>query len=188
MAILFTLLSSNYAFNPIAEQALRSDQTIVPQRVNAALDFTGVTGKMKSFALALICGYQSYLSPYKGFRCALRAHTGCASCSALGYRAIRMKGLLKGVAILRERLLVCGIAHRRYGPTQRKPRLSQRGDCDFGCDDLPLDGDCGGGKGKGSLCDGARCFDWLGCDWPSKDKKRRKGKDEKYIHIPPKKE
>ena len=28
---------SNYAFNPIAEQALRSNQTIVPQRVNAAL-------------------------------------------------------------------------------------------------------------------------------------------------------
>jgi hypothetical protein len=33
---------SNYAFNPIAEQALRSNQTIVPQRVNAALEFFGV--------------------------------------------------------------------------------------------------------------------------------------------------
>ena len=33
-------LKSNYAFNPIAEQALRSNQTIVPQRVNAALDFS----------------------------------------------------------------------------------------------------------------------------------------------------
>jgi len=30
----------NYAFNPIAEQALRSSQTIVPQRVNAALDLS----------------------------------------------------------------------------------------------------------------------------------------------------
>jgi len=28
----------NYAFKPIAEQALRSNQTIVPQRLNAALD------------------------------------------------------------------------------------------------------------------------------------------------------
>ena len=27
----------NYAFNPIAEQALRPNETIVPQRVNAAL-------------------------------------------------------------------------------------------------------------------------------------------------------
>ncbi len=30
--------TSNYAFKPIAEQALRSNQTIVPQRLNAALD------------------------------------------------------------------------------------------------------------------------------------------------------
>ena len=31
--------TSNYAFNPIAEQALRPNQTIMPQRVNAALGF-----------------------------------------------------------------------------------------------------------------------------------------------------
>ncbi len=30
----------NYAFKPIAELALRSNQTIVPQRLNAALAFT----------------------------------------------------------------------------------------------------------------------------------------------------
>jgi hypothetical protein len=29
----------NYAFTPIAELALRSNQTIVPQRLNAALGF-----------------------------------------------------------------------------------------------------------------------------------------------------
>jgi len=29
---------SNYAFKPIAEQALRSKQSVVPQRLNAALD------------------------------------------------------------------------------------------------------------------------------------------------------
>jgi peroxiredoxin len=32
---------SNYAFKPIAEQALRSSQTVVPQRLNAALYFIG---------------------------------------------------------------------------------------------------------------------------------------------------
>ena len=31
----------NYAFKPIAEQALRSNESIVPQRLNAALDFVG---------------------------------------------------------------------------------------------------------------------------------------------------
>ena len=37
--MLAIVLQANYAFNPIAGQALRSNQTIVPQRVNAALDF-----------------------------------------------------------------------------------------------------------------------------------------------------
>jgi hypothetical protein len=32
--------TSNYAFKPIAEQALRPNQTIEPQRLNAALDLT----------------------------------------------------------------------------------------------------------------------------------------------------
>jgi len=32
------MVKSNYAFKPIAEQAFRSNQTIVPQRLNAALD------------------------------------------------------------------------------------------------------------------------------------------------------
>jgi hypothetical protein len=31
------VLKPNYAFKPIAELALRSNQTIVPQRLNAAL-------------------------------------------------------------------------------------------------------------------------------------------------------
>jgi hypothetical protein len=31
-------VSSNYAFKPIAEQARRPNQAIVPQRLNAALD------------------------------------------------------------------------------------------------------------------------------------------------------
>ena len=35
---------SNYAFKPIAEQALRSNQTIVPQRLNAALGFRAQVG------------------------------------------------------------------------------------------------------------------------------------------------
>ena len=34
---LFIALKSNYAFKPIAGQSLRPNQTIVPQRLNAAL-------------------------------------------------------------------------------------------------------------------------------------------------------
>ena len=39
-------LTSNYAFKPIAEQALRPNETVVPQRLNAAL------GVNRSHALA----------------------------------------------------------------------------------------------------------------------------------------
>lgn len=144
---------------------------------------------MKSLALALIRSYQKHISPRKGYCCSYRAHTGCCSCSALGYRAIRMKGLIRGLAILRERLYLCGVAHRRYGPKRIRPPRKQRGDCDFGCIDLPIDGDCGGGgKGKPSFCEAARCLESLSCDWPSKDKKGRKGKSEEDVHLPPKKE
>jgi len=133
---------------------------------------------MRSLALKLISGYQSYVSPYKGFSCAYRAHTGSVSCSTLGYRAIRMKGLIIGLGILRERLFMCGVAHRRYGRKLVRPLLSQRGDCDIGCADLG-DAECKGGKGGSSICD---C---LSLDWSSKDeKKRRKGKGDSDVHLP----
>lgn len=142
---------------------------------------------VRDWALALIVAYQRHVSPRKGYRCALRAHTGCPSCSALGYRAIRMRGVLAGLAILRTRLFLCGVAHRRYGKLPRRPPLRQRGDCDIGCIDLPVDGDCGGsGSGKSNLCEAARCLDSATCDWPSRERRerRRKGKGEKDVHLP----
>ena len=39
--------------------------------------------------LKSIVWYQRILSPHKGFSCANAHHTGCASCSRLGYRVIR---------------------------------------------------------------------------------------------------
>jgi hypothetical protein len=47
-------VSSNYAFNPIAEQALRSIQTIEPQRVNAALAVVSVTKVNRGFQSGVI--------------------------------------------------------------------------------------------------------------------------------------
>ena len=37
--------------------------------------------------------YQRYLSPYKGFQCAYRAHTGRHSCSEYAKRIIRKRGV-----------------------------------------------------------------------------------------------
>jgi putative component of membrane protein insertase Oxa1/YidC/SpoIIIJ protein YidD len=55
----------------------------------------------------LIAGYQRYLSPYKGFCCAYREHTGRASCSMLGRRVIRARGLFSGLVLLSKRFRRC---------------------------------------------------------------------------------
>ncbi len=134
---------------------------------------------MSNFILAAIRAYQRYVSPYKGFSCAYRFHTGRESCSALGYRAIQIHGVLAGFVILRERLYLCGVTHRRFTLPRARPHVKQRGDCDIGCDgfDLPS------GKGIGKACDFLSCCDIGGCDWPER---KRKNKDqEKYVYIPP---
>ena len=114
---------------------------------------------MKAFALAAIRFYQRHLSPRKGYCCAYRHHTGRASCSQLGYRAIRRLGLWRGLAALRIRLGRCGIAHRRY--TRRGLALGgQAGFCDCACD-LPCD---------------------CGLDWSTSEKRKE---NEQHVHIPP---
>ena len=116
--------------------------------------------------LSAIRLYQRFISPLKGFRCAYHAHTGRQSCSHLGFRAVRRFGVLSGLAVLRQRLFLCGVAHRRYSP-HRRPPLAQRGDCDVGCD-LPCDilSNCGS------------------CDWP--ERKRQDKDKERGVYLPPK--
>jgi putative component of membrane protein insertase Oxa1/YidC/SpoIIIJ protein YidD len=147
-------------------------------------------------ALAAIRGYQRWISPYKGFHCAYRVHTGCASCSALGHRVIRRFGVWDGLPLLRERMARCGAVHEAHRQQQvmtaatvaaepRRLPAAQRGDCDLGCaPDLPCDGHHGcagcdgpsGPRGKAcgiglrDVCDLADC---CACDyWPSREKKK----------------
>lgn len=122
---------------------------------------------MKQLALAAIRLYQHHLSPRKGFCCAYRCHTGHASCSQLGYRSIRRFGLGRGLLLLRQRLVKCGIAHRRHALRPGAAFRQQAGFCDLSCD-LPCDGDC-------SPCD-------LIGEWGSS---RKNDQDEPPIHIPP---
>lgn len=140
---------------------------------------------MRRFALVAIRLYQRFVSPYKGFRCAYSVHTGCASCSSLGYRAVRRYGVIGGISLLRARTYRCGVAHRRYADRCRRPPNSQRGDCDLGCD---APGDCGfdlpSGRGASRICDFASCCDCGGCDWP--ERKRKNSEKEKHVYIPPK--
>lgn len=146
---------------------------------------------MKILLLTLIRLYQRHVSPRKGFACAYRVHTGCASCSHLGYRAIRRYGVWQGLNVLQARLTRCGVAHRRHAAMRhsgdhatnhpaKHPRLAQAGFCDVGCD-LPLDcwpsDPCGGAVECASSCGGGDCGNW---------DSRKKAKDQdKFIYIPP---
>lgn len=96
---------------------------------------------MRDILLALIRGYQRFISPHKGFVCAYRVHTGRASCSALGYRVVRRFGVWQGLGLIRQRTHLCGVVHRHHAHRVH-PRLhTQVGICDIGCD-LPMDGAC----------------------------------------------
>ena len=101
---------------------------------------------MKRLALAAIRAYQRWLSPLKGFSCALRVWSGAESCSAYGYRVIERFGLRCGLGLLDRRLALCGHVHRRTQavrvPLPPHPlRRRQQGFCDAPCDvpacDLP---------------------------------------------------
>ena len=137
---------------------------------------------MRRLAISLIQAYKRFVSPYKGFGCAYRLHCGRASCSSLGIRAIRRYGVWKGLGVLSERTSRCGVAYQRYGSKVFRPHLSQRGDCDLGCDGI---GDCDFPSGKSLLrgCDIASCCDCGNCDW----RRDRKRKDrEGAVYLPPK--
>jgi putative component of membrane protein insertase Oxa1/YidC/SpoIIIJ protein YidD len=94
---------------------------------------------MRILALAAIRGYQRWISPHKGFCCALRALTGGDSCSAYGYRVIARFGLRRGLGLLERRLELCGHVHRSATPVRPAPvrnpwRHKEQGHCDVPCD------------------------------------------------------
>lgn len=126
------------------------------------------TSIARALLLLAIRAYQRYLSPRKGFRCAYRVHTGCASCSQFGYRAIQRYGV-PGLMVLRRRLALCAEVYQRlHRARPGGPMSYQAGDCDPGCDF----GACGPGDRGSSLgdcaCQAADCF-----SWGSSDKRRR---------------
>jgi putative component of membrane protein insertase Oxa1/YidC/SpoIIIJ protein YidD len=128
-------------------------------------------------AVAAIGAYRRFVSPYKGFCCAWRAHTGGASCSTLGLRAIRRYGCRRGLGVLRRRLDRCGIAHRRCS----KPRAAARreaGFCDLAC--VPCDIDCGSAACGAIEC-GACDLPWDAC---GRGRSKRGQDDENVVYIP----
>ncbi|MFD0930666.1 membrane protein insertion efficiency factor YidD [Methylophilus glucosoxydans] len=139
---------------------------------------------MKSLLLKVIRFYQRFISPYKGFCCSYRYHTGHASCSVLGLRAVQRYGVIDGFIILRKRLYLCGVSSRRYSPPKLRPHRSQRGDCDIGCDS-PCDMGCKMPNLKSCpIFEAFNCADACSCDWPARDKKDKNNDEE--VYLPPK--
>jgi uncharacterized protein len=137
---------------------------------------------MREVLLTLIRLYKRFISPHKGFSCAYRIHTGRHSCSSLAYRAVRSRGVVAGLAILKQRTHLCSVVHHRCAP-QRRPKAAQRGDCDLGCD-LPCDLNCDSPKLLSQCCDGSSCCECGSCDWPERRRKDKRQR-EKYVYIPP---
>ena len=128
---------------------------------------------MRGLVILAIRAYQRFVSPYKGFSCAYRVHTGRCSCSEFGRRAVQRRGVFTGLLLLDARLQRCGAVHR----DRRRSLHLQRGviDCDFGPD---LSGcDCSDVLSAADCCDCDACD---GCDW----RRRRKYKDQ-YVHVGP---
>ena len=114
-----------------------------------------------ALASAAIIGYQRYLSPYKGFRCAhCVLHRGL-SCSEAVRRLFLKHGLIAGWPLMRARFAECKQAARTLraqrafamaqaaqgeaGSGKKKSSADCGGDClpDLGGCDLPCDCDCG---------------------------------------------
>lgn len=123
---------------------------------------------MRQFALAMIRLYQRFVSPYKGFCCAYRAHTGGPSCSMLGFRAIRRYGVMDGIGVLRIRLYRCGVAFRRFAPVAPL-RSKQAGFCEV----VEL------GSSAAYCVGDTACY---ACDFASTGK--RKTEDEALVNLP----
>ncbi|MEM9585016.1 MAG: membrane protein insertion efficiency factor YidD [Pseudomonadota bacterium] len=67
---------------------------------------------LSKMALAAIWGYQQYISPHKGFRCAYSVQHGGTGCSGYAKFAIREHGIWRALPIIRQRLRDCKEAYQ----------------------------------------------------------------------------
>lgn len=125
---------------------------------------------MKFIALYAIRLYQRFISPRKGFCCAYASVTGHASCSVLGYRAIRRFGVYGGIKLLDNRLHKCTVA------AGRRPRIARSGPLSHQAGSVSCDLPCDASDACDALDCASDCLPWR--------KKRRDGR----VFIPPRTE
>jgi putative component of membrane protein insertase Oxa1/YidC/SpoIIIJ protein YidD len=137
---------------------------------------------MRSIALLAITAYQRFVSPHKNSCCAYRVYTGNQSCSALGYRAIRLYGVVQGIAVLRKRFVRCSEAYRRHR------YFFHSRDHQYGFVDLDYDDSSCESCEPPSVNIPREALKYVDCcdcgDWDNSQKKDR-NKEIKYVYIPP---
>jgi len=132
---------------------------------------------------ALITGYQRYLSPYKGFRCAHRVLHGGLSCSAFAKQVLLRRGVVEAFLRMRRRFVACAAAaailHAVAAPTFDRDHERRRQEwsddtayvlncCSSGCDPCTfaslVPGDCFSHGGAALACaDPSACLHVAAC-------------------------
>ncbi len=139
----------------------------------ASLTAVRPTPGIAASALAvLIAGYQRYISPYKGFRCAHRVAHGGLSCSAYAKHVLLRRGVAAAVRRMRTRFAACAAAavllHGAVasGQTQTDSQRRERADAAVNVGDCCM---CAPDPWTVHLasgsCDATSCFDVAAC-WP----------------------
>lgn len=82
----------------------------------------------RSLAAAVIRGYQRWISPYKGFRCAHRQLHRGLSCSEFALQAVLERGVLEALPDIRNQFRECGAAARMLREQRRPPLLAASSD------------------------------------------------------------
>jgi putative component of membrane protein insertase Oxa1/YidC/SpoIIIJ protein YidD len=107
-------------------------------------------------AAGLIVGYQRYVSPWKGYRCAYRAAHGGPSCSEFARRLVLRGGIWRMVRMMPARFAQCHQAAWAFAsmhdpdldepgekPTAEPPQLPGREECALSLAEIPCQC-CGG--------------------------------------------
>jgi putative component of membrane protein insertase Oxa1/YidC/SpoIIIJ protein YidD len=111
-------------------------QTLIPLAGVAEVSSRLGLGKLADLVtLAAVRGYQTHLSPYKGFSCAHRRLYGQASCSQYFRQLVATQGLSVAIPLFRERLQECHQANltlrvQRLGSTVNPANSVNTGSAD----------------------------------------------------------
>jgi putative component of membrane protein insertase Oxa1/YidC/SpoIIIJ protein YidD len=79
-----------------------------------------------SMGVALIEGYQRWLSPRKGFRCAYGALHGDGTCSSIGKRIMRERGFFAFFRLMPEQFAACKLAAASLNNETEEERKRRR--------------------------------------------------------------